>query len=223
MTDPNMNDGFYNNADRLHRIFGSLIKDASELVDKEERGPDNGVYNSVAVFTYNLAVYDMLLRLLYPLSNTHQFLASKGNIKDSSIQENIVEYTDINLRTSFAAMCGFNFEKIMMEIAKRHDLNLRGPVKDRFKELAEYFEVYPDSVFALAEVFYRTRNTLHNGGMVDKDDTLKYNNHEFGFQINEPMRHASWSWLIFFASEFIRVFIDIADSEKFKKYQASGI
>ncbi|MDA8009118.1 MAG: hypothetical protein MPK75_05300 [Alphaproteobacteria bacterium] len=222
--DDEMDDLFHNNADRLYKIFHSMNRDAFELTNKEKPEANNEFYNSTAILRYNLEVYSMFIGLYYPLCKTQYSLASTNSSIDPIVLKNMVNYTDINLRTSFVTMCGFQFEKILKTIVRRHCLDIKkGPVICRFKKLSEYFDVNPDETFNLAKVFYKTRNTLHNGGIVNSNETLEYNSREFRFEINEPMRHVRWGWLVFFASEFIRVFIDIADSEKFKKYQASGI
>ena len=222
MTDHDMDDSFYNNADKLYRIFRSMNMEAFKLTNKEKPGANNEFYNSTAILRYNLEVYSMFIGLHYPLCKMHYSLASTNSNTDPIIIKNMVDYTDINLRTSFATMCGFQFEKILKAVVRRHCLYIKkGPIMCRFKKLSEYFDVNPNDTFNLAKVFYKTRNTLHNGGIVNNNETLEYNGHKFRFEINERMRHVRWSWLVFFASEFIRVFSDIADSEKFKRYQAS--
>ncbi|MDA8000483.1 MAG: hypothetical protein MPL62_04195 [Alphaproteobacteria bacterium] len=213
MTAADNTGGFYGEAGDLYTMFQCLIRDARRLAAREKtEGSD--VYKSMWTLVYNLYAHYMVVRSFYPLCKIRGRIIGECGMTDPDIQETMMEGVDMSTRAWFVTMCGFGFEKIIVEIAKRNDIKHdRLNIKPKFKGVLDKFKLTSDERLNLVDIFYHTRNTLHDGGVVSSDETFKYRGRKFEFTSNGVMRHADWGSLIFLAEEIIRMLDAIIESE----------
>ena len=206
--------GFYMDADGLYAMFQDLINDATRLASREKTKKEGDVYKSAWTLVYNLYAHYMVIRSFYPLCQIRDRIQSECGIVDHDTQESMIEGVDMNTRAWFVTMCGFGFEKIIVEISKRNGIKYdRLNIKPKFKGVLDKFKLPYDENLNLVDIFYYTRNTLHNGGVVSSDVTLEYKGRKFEFTSNEVMKHAGWGSLIFLAREIIRLLDTIIEFE----------
>ncbi|MDA7996801.1 MAG: hypothetical protein MPI93_02175 [Nitrosopumilus sp.] len=69
---------------------------------------------------------------------------------DPDIQETMIENVDMSTRAWFVTMCGFGFEKIIVEIAKRNGIKHdRLNIKPKFKGVCDGRSLRPTAGFML--------------------------------------------------------------------------
>ena len=167
-----------------------------------------------------------ILKLHGDLDHTHELIITKNNYDrlkavnpnlDEKKANTLIQIIDLNAKSSFVSMCGFQLEAILKQIAKAHDIKMNGSsMRSKFQSVLKYFEISSEDKLNLIDVFYWTRNTLHNRGIVDRPDETSYKGHTYEFEVGKEMKHATWDYFTYFVSEIIGLFEEILNSKKYK-------
>lgn len=209
-------DDYVHDSTELVINFQKLItKNFSLLKDKKGKElSDVDLY--INFFNHHLVVQQMKINIFYPLNNNYVRLKTINPTLDDSKAKTFINVIDLEAKSSFVSMCGFHIETILKKIAKTHNIIMNNQsMRTKFQSVLEYFEIPLNDNLDLIDVFYWTRNTLHNGGRVDKNGKCTYENYTYVFEINKPMYHARWNYLTYFVNKIIGIFEQILDSEKY--------
>jgi len=154
--------------------------------------------------------------MVYPLREIYDILKSKNPNLDEKKAEVLIQIVDLNAKSSFVSMYGFQVETILKQIANVYNIDMNSrSMRTKFQNVLEYFETSSDDKLNLIDVFYWTRNTLHNGGIVDRRGETSYKGHTYKFEIGKEIEHATWDYFTYFGSEIIGLFEDILNSKKY--------
>ncbi len=88
-------------------------------------------------------------------------------------------------------------------------------MRTRFESVLQYFEIPMEDKLDLIDIFYWTRNTLHNGARVDRSGDRSYDGFTYVFEIGKPLKHVHWRYLTYFVSEIIEIFEQILSAKKY--------
>lgn len=220
-TDSNMHnesvDDYVLDSTKLVTNFQKLINRNFSLLKNKKEDELNQVDLYINFFNHHLVVHQMQINIFYPLQQNYVRLKTFNPNLDEKKLNVFIQIIDINSKSSFVSMCGFQLETILKQIAKQHDIQMnKSSMRTKFQSVLEYFEISSEDKLNLIDVFYWTRNTLHNGGIVDTPGERSYKGFTFKFEVGETMKHATWDYFTYFVSEIIGLFEEILNSEKYK-------
>lgn len=208
-------DEYYDDKTMLVKNFKNLITRNFSLIKNKEKL--NEVDVCINSFHFHLMVHEIHIHVFYPLKDTENKLESNIPNLDEKKAKALTLIIDLNAKSSFISMCGFKIETILKKIAKTHNICMKDSnIKTRFQCVLEFFEIPSKDKLDLIDILYWTRNTLHNGGIVNKQSEILYQNHTYKFEINKVIEHATWDCFIYFVSETIGLFEEILNSKKYK-------
>lgn len=197
--------------------FQRLINRNFSLLKNKKEDELNQVDLYINFFSHHLMVHQMHINVFYPLKNNYDRLKAVNPNLDEKKANTFIQIIDLNAKSSFVSMCGFQLEAILKQIAKTHDIKMNeGSMRSKFQSVLKYFEISSEDKLNLIDVFYWTRNTLHNGGIVDRPDETSYKGHTYEFEVSKGIKHATWDYFTYFVSEIIGLFEEILNSKKYK-------
>jgi len=210
-----VDDYVYDNTELVTNFQKLITKNFSLLKDKKGKElSDVDLY--INFFNHHLIVHQMKINIFYPLHVNYVRLKAINPTLDESKAKTFINVIDLEAKSSFVTMCGFQIETILKKIVKTHNIEMNNQsMRTRFQSVLEYFEIPLDDKLDLIDVYYWTRNTLHNGGRVDKIGKCVYGDFTYVFEINKPLNHTRWNHLTYFVSEIIGIFEQILNSEKY--------
>ena len=199
----------------LIRNLEELTARCSSLISSKDEADFDNVDTWISSFTHHLAVHTVQNGIFYPLKDNYTKFKDAHPQEDEAVIKSFIKILDRNAKSSFIAMCGFQIETILKAIAQKHNIELEGSTRVRFDSVLTHFAVSSEDKLNLIDIFYWTRNTLHNGGLVDKSGTRSYRGHIFMFEVGKYMKHTTWDYYTFFVSEIIGLFEEILHSKKY--------
>lgn len=206
---------YYHDKTILVKNFQNLIaRNFSLIKNKEDL---NEVDKCINLFHLHLMVHEIHIHAFYPLKDTENKLESISSNLDEKTVEILIQMIVLDAKSSFIVMCCFQIENILKQIAETHGIPInKGNIKTKFQRVSEFFETPSKDNVNFIDILYKTRNTLHNGGIVNKQSEILYQNHTYKFEINKVIEHATWDCFIYFVSETIGLFEEILNSKKYK-------
>ena len=215
MDDGNDDDYVYN-SDKLVRNLQMLIERNSGSLKNKKESEFSNVDLYINHFSHHLTVHLFKIKKFYPLIINQEELESTFSSLSISIMEPLIETIDLDSKSSFITLCCFQFETILKKISEAHKIKLENKsMRIKFENVLKYFDIPLDDKLDLIDVFYWTRNTLHDGGKVNKSGTRTYAGQKYVFEIDKPLLHTHWRNFIYFASEILGIFEQILNSEKY--------
>ena len=199
--------------DNLQKLMAKCIS----LINNKTEGDFDEVDTWISSFAHHLAVHTVQNGVFYPLADNYvRFKAAQPQANEAIIGS-FIKILDRNAKSCFIAMCGFQIETILKKIAQKHNIELKYPMRAKFDSVLTYFAVSgKEDKLNLVDIFYWTRNTLHNGGLADRSVQRSYKRHLFVFKAGEDMQHGTWDYLTYFVNEIIGLFEEILHTEKYK-------
>lgn len=196
--------------------FQRLIKrNFSLLKNKEEELNQVDLY--INFFSHHLTVHQIHINIFYPLKNNYENLKTVNPNLDEKKANALIQIIDLNAKSSFVSMCGFQLENILKQIAKAHDIKMNNNnMRTKFQSVLEYFEISSEDKLNLIDVFYWTRNTLHDGSIVDRPNETSYQGHIYRFEVGKGIEHATWDYFTYFVNEIIGLIEEILNSKKYR-------
>lgn len=208
-------DAYYCDKIMLVKNFKNLITRNFSLIKNEKELSE--VDLCINSFHLHLMVHEIHIHDFYPLKDTYNYLKSGISNLDEKQVNALTQIIDLNAKSSFISMCGFQIETILKKIAKPHNICIdNGSMRTKFQCVLKFFEIPSKDNLDLIDIFYWTRNTLHNGGIVDKQGEILYQTHTYKFEKNKEMEHATWDYYTYFVCKIIGIFEEILNSKKYK-------
>ncbi len=212
--DGSVNDYFDNEAGLIDNLV-ELTARCSSLISNKDEADFDEVDTWISSFIHHLMAHTIQVGLLYPLSKSYQAAKDVQPNTDEKIIQSFITMLDRDAKFCFTAICGFQIEIILKKIAQKHKIKWKKFMRDRFNDVLTHFTVPNEDKLNLIDIFYWTRNTLHNGGFVDRSGERSYKSHTFVFEKDKEIKHATWDYLIYFVREIIGLFEEILHSEKY--------
>ena len=210
-------DDYVFDSTNLWTNFQLLITRNFALLKNKTGDELNQVDLYINFFNHHLVVHQMQINIFYPLNQNYARLKATNPKLDEDKAKAFIQIIDLNAKSSFVTMCGFQLETILKEIAKAHDIKLNDKsMRTKFQSVLEYFEIVSDDRLNLIDIFYWTRNTLHNGSVVSIPSERSYMGHSYKFEIGAGLKHATWDYFTYFVGEIIGIFEEILNSKKYK-------
>lgn len=201
----------------LFTNFQLLINRNFALLKNKTEDELNQVDLYINFFNHHLVVHQMQINIFYPLQQNYVRLKTVNPALDEKKVNAFIQIIDLNAKSSFVLMCGFQLETILKQIANAHDIKMNeSSMRTKFQSVLEYFELVSEDKLNLIDIFYWTRNTLHNGSVVDRNGERSYNGFTFKFEVGESLKHATWDYFTYFVSEIIGIFEEILNSKNYK-------
>ena len=210
------NSNYVFNSEYLINNFKELINRCGSLLEGKDEKDFNEVDLWINSFTHHLAVHQLHVDTFYPLAKSRGMFEMMQPQLDQNIMNSFIDILDRNAKSCFVTMCGFQVETILKWIAQIHNIKLNGrSMRNKFKNVLDYFEIVNDDKLNLIDIFYWTRNTLHNGGSVTRSATRSYKRHIFVFKTGNTITHATWDYLTYFVNEIIELLEEILRAKKY--------
>lgn len=204
----------------LMQNMNELLLKSSTMINKEKKEEDfDEIEIQISGLMHLLAYFQVQIGLLYPLKSTISHLKQSQPKADEGVIISHVTYIDLTCKKSFIVLTAFTFETILKFIAEKYGISFpdNTSLTKKYCIVMEYFDVRIGEREALLDIFHWTRNTLHYGGKVTRENHLKYKGGDFHFIPEQEMKHADWDYFTYFVSDIIDIFGEILKSPKFIK------
>ena len=208
-------DDYFDKKTGLMNNLEKLIDKCASLISNKNEADFDEVDDLISSFTHHLMVHTIQNGIIYPLSKSYKSAKDVQPKTNDKVIRSFIKTLDLNARSSFIAMCGFQIETILKKIAQKHNIVLKNSMHDRFNDVLTHFAIPIEDKLNLIDIFYWTRNTLHNGGLVDRAGRKFYDGYTYVFEKNKVMAYATWDHLTYFVCEIIGLFKEILNSEKY--------
>lgn len=213
---------YYYENETLRGYLRKLLEKVSIMIkDKREEDFDE-IEIQLSGLMHLLVYFDIQIGLLYPLKVTIERLQQTQTDANETVIRSHVTFIDLICKQEFVVLIAFSLETILKLIAEKYKISLNdGSITKKYCRVMQYFDVEIGERDAWLDIFYWTRNTLHNGGKVTMEGHRKYKGNDFDFNVGEIMKHAEWAYFTYFVSDMLDIIQDILKSPKFTKVQNS--
>lgn len=123
MHNESVDDYFLDNS-KLVVNFQELISRNFSLLKNKKEEELNQVDLYINFFSHHLTVHQMHINIFYPLKNNYDNLKLVNPNLDEKKAGTFIQIIDLNAKSSFVSMCGFQLETILKQIAKAHDIKM---------------------------------------------------------------------------------------------------
>lgn len=208
----------------MQGYLNGLLQKISVMI-KDKREEDFGeIEIQLSGLMHLLMYFNIQIGLLYPLKNTIEYLKQSQSNVNEYIIRNHVTYIDMACKQSFVVLTAFSLETIMKLIVEKYAIPIidNDSVSKKYCKMMKHFDVEIGERDALLDIFYWTRNTLHYGGKVTRENHQKYKGGEFNFEVGKTMKHAEWEYFTYFVSDILNIIQEILQSPKFTTVKANN-
>ena len=191
----------------------NLMKMSSSAMQKHS--PKSLVGLEFSGLVHDIRYHMELVDHFYPLDIfLKKFLIEHNPNKD--VAEIFVSRADRSIRKSLITMTLFTLETILKIIAKHHKITIpKNSTVSKYTKIMKYFDIYSNENRNLVNILHYTRNTLHNGERVDKEDHLIYMGTTYDFVKGQNINSTYWTHLTFLIQQLLYIFKQIIDSPKY--------
>jgi len=96
--------------------FQRLINRNFSLLKNKKEDELNQVDLYINFFSHHLTVHQLHINVFYPLKNNYDLLKTVNPNLDEKKANTFIQIIDLNAKSSFVSMCGFQLETILKQI-----------------------------------------------------------------------------------------------------------
>ena len=191
----------------------NLMKISSSIMQKHPR--KNPIRLEFSGLVHDIRYHMELVDHFYPLDVFLKDFLNQHN-PNKGAAKIFVSRADRSIRKSLITMTLFTLETILKIIAKHHKITIpKKSTVSKYTNIMQYFDIYSDENRNLVNILHYTRNTLHNGERVGKEDHLTYMGTTYDFVKGQNINSTSWTHLTYLIQQLLYIFKQIIESPKY--------